>query len=104
MKATIRGMRYNTEIAALIGASVSGTGDRQVRESLYKTPRRGHFFLAASGGAQSRYARRDAGGEWTPGERIVPLTDHEAYSWACKNDLSASIIESHFPAMLDVGR
>jgi hypothetical protein len=75
MRATINGIRYNTDNAKFIGAA--GSSSHDVRDawsaSLYKTSRASHYFLAGQGGPMSLFAG---------GSKITPLSADEAREWA----------------------
>jgi hypothetical protein len=97
MRAIINGVRYDSDKAALLGETEHGfrSDFGWYRECLYKTPRSGRYFLSGEGGPRSHYAVSTRPGEWSGGERIVPLTEADALAWAERN-LSASVVEKHF--------
>jgi hypothetical protein len=79
MQTTIRGIRYNTEKALLIGeADNIGAGADSTSDyaywgaGLYQTPRSKRYFLAGEGGPLSRLH----------GGRILPITKGEALAFA----------------------
>jgi len=86
---TINGLRYSTAKAILIGCRQEGSVTdlandfHALEEGLYVTPRAKKFFLAGRGGALTKFSRASAcGNGQIAGERVVPLSREEAYSWA----------------------
>lgn len=75
MKATINGVRFDTENATKIGAHRHGGRDDASSWSaaLYRQPRGGRHFLAGEGGSMSVF-----GGH----PRIIPLDAEGALAWA----------------------
>ena len=102
MKAIIRGQRFDTEKATLIGHSWHGyRGDFSRWEaSLYRTPRSKHFFLAGEGGPMSRWARSTGNNGWSGGEGIIPLDDADALDWA-EAHLTAAEVEAGFAEVIE---
>lgn len=98
MKKTINGYRYNTENAILIGRNSARCNitDPQYWESgLYRTPRKGSYFLAGSGGAMSRYSKTVGQNEWTGNSKIEPMDRKSAFRWA-RIHLTLPLIEKEF--------
>lgn len=85
MNKIIKGKRYNTDTAQLMGEySYSYRGDfGHWTEELYRK-QTGEFFLFGEGGPASKYAESVGQNQWSGGERIRPLTMGEAKSWAEK--------------------
>lgn len=76
MKATIRGVRYDTDKAILVGGYTHdvGEGDPSWWEArLYRQPRSGRYFLAGRGGNMTIFAK---------GAHLFPLATHTAIDWA----------------------
>ena len=48
---------------------------------LCRTPRSGHFFLSGRGGAGTRFARQCEDGAYMYGEKIIPLSERDAFYW-----------------------
>ena len=102
MKAIIRGKRYDTEKATLIGSASSNLNVSDFgwwSEELYRTPRGGAYFLAGEGNARSHYAANLGGGYWGSGEKIVPMSEAEAFAWA-QEKLPAEDVEAAFSDMI----
>lgn len=84
MKAIIQGKRYDTEKATEVahfwnGLAASDFGN--ISETLYLTAK-GSWFLHGKGGACSPYSEPCEGGRCrTGGEKIVALTQDEAWHW-----------------------
>ncbi|MCF7939510.1 MAG: hypothetical protein K9L68_12995 [Spirochaetales bacterium] len=102
MKQIIEGFRYDTEKAEAlggtdnIGAAVDSRSDFNFWEAvLYKTPRSGRYFLAGEGGPLTRFARPAGNNAMQWGERIIPLAEEDAKTWAEQN-LSAEQYEEIF--------
>jgi hypothetical protein len=98
MKAIIKGKRFDTETAILLGEASSHAGPSDYgwwKANLYCTPRSGAYFVAGEGNANSPYTTNFGNGARGAGERIVPLTDEEALAWA-EEHLSAADVERIF--------
>lgn len=100
MKATINGLRYDTENAVCIGRATSPDAESTTDFSwweagLYRTPRAGRFFLAGEGGAMTRFSGAYSGGAGR-GSKVIPLDDAEAREWA-EEYLAEDEIEAGFP-------
>lgn len=99
MRAAIRGLRYDTATADLIGDEVTCPG--QWTAGLYRTPRVGRYFLAGRGGPMSIFARAsDSPSGWEGGQRIIPLTPDVARLWAIEY-LPAGVVEQHFADQIE---
>ncbi len=101
MKKIIEGKVYNTETASLIGEYDNGLGHRDfnyVFEKLYKT-KKGNYFLAGEGGANSKYSKPSGDG-WCDGEGIIPLSKKTALQWA-EHYMHSEIIQKEFAEMLE---
>ena len=97
MKRIINGKRYDTETARKVAEHNNGGGwrdFRHVEEALY-CKRTGEYFLAGSGGPQTRYAERVDQNSWSGGEGIIPLTDTEAREWG-EAHMTADEYEAEF--------
>jgi len=83
MKKVIDGKLYDTETAEEIcGYSFGNGGDfERVDETLYRT-KKGIFFIAGSGGCQSKYARATEPGWVGGGGGIVTVAAAEALKFA----------------------
>jgi hypothetical protein len=89
MKAKISGVTYSTKRARLIGSYDNLGNDPDCPDDfgnfwarLMVTPFSNRHFLHGGGGAMTRFARPTADNQLQAGERIIPLTRHEAYEWA----------------------
>lgn len=83
MKKIIKGKKYDTETAELVGEmdnSLCGTDFNFIEEALYRK-KNGEFYICGYGGARTRYARKD-GASICGGYEIVPLSEDEAKEWA----------------------
>ena len=101
MKAVIKGKRYNTDTAEIVGGWDNGlylSDFGRAEEVLYRR-KRGAYFLHGAGGALSAYAESH-GNSLGWGERIIPLTRQEAYKWACAK-LASGEIERHFADLIE---
>ena len=84
MNKVIRGKRYNTDTARLVGAWEANEpkdSDLWLHEKLYMK-RGGEFFLVGEGGAMTEYAEFSMGGESKPGVELRPISPDEASGWA----------------------
>lgn len=98
MKAIINGKRYDTDKSTKLASASSHCGRSDFgwwRETLYRTPRSGAYFLAGEGHARSHYATNLGGGSYGPGEKITPMSEDEAFAWA-QQHLPAAAIEAIF--------
>lgn len=79
----INGAKYSTDTARCL-ASWSNRDNQSdaayCSEELYRT-KAGKYFLFGEGGPMSRYAKHQ-GNESSWGERIMPMTDGQARTWA----------------------
>ena len=84
MKKIINGKRYDTETATEIASVWNGCSRDDFKflvETLYRTDG-GAWFLAAEGGALTKYAKILEGGRSRCGGKdLVPLTPSEAKAW-----------------------
>lgn len=104
MNKVIRGKRYNTETAKLVGtweANEPENSDFCEKEELYQK-RSGEFFLIGQGGAQTQYARFSMGGESKPGIELRPIEPEEASDWA-EEHLTADEYEALFGPVAEDG-
>lgn len=104
MNKVIRGKRYNTETAKLVGtweANEPESSDFWEKEELYQK-RSGEFFLIGQGGAQTQYARFSMGGESKPGIELRPIEPEEASDWA-EEHLTADEYEALFGPVAEDG-
>lgn len=104
MNKVIRGKRYNTETAKLVGtweANEPENSDFWEKEELYQK-RSGEFFLIGQGGAQTQYARFSMGGESKPGIELRPIEPEEASDWV-EEHLTADEYEALFGPVAEDG-
>ena len=104
MNKVIRGKRYNTETAKLVGtweANEPESSDFWEKEELYQK-RSGEFFLIGQGGAQTQYARFSMGGESKPGIELRPIEPEEASDWT-EEHLTADEYEALFGPVAEDG-
>jgi hypothetical protein len=97
MKRVIEGKIYNTDTATAIASFDSGhhSGDFDAeRETLYVT-KKGSYFIAGEGGANSRWAHHSGRGRCA-GSDIVVITKSEALNWCETHKVSADVISGHF--------
>lgn len=87
MKKIINGKKYDTDTATLLGEFYAdgGPSDFSYYEEEFYQKRTGEFFIYGKGGPRSPYAVAVGPRGWRGSEKIVPLTDAEAMSWAEKN-------------------
>ena len=104
MKKLIKGRRYDTEKAKKCGSDSSGMpGDPKYwKEELFKK-RTGEFFLHASGGAGSDYAKQVKLNTWVGGETLIPLSYYEAWKWA-EDHLNPGTYEKLFGIVEEMDR
>lgn len=104
MKKVIKGKRYDTESAVLIGGSSMADGGRNDfhgwEAELYRTPKSGVYFLAGSGGGLTIFAHVIEPGRAAFGRRIIPMEPSEALQWA-EDNLPASIVTKEFDDMIE---
>lgn len=83
MKKIINGKMYDTDKARYLGGdSYSNSGDfHHWTEELY-VKRTGEYFLYGTGGPMTKYAESTGQNTWSGGEKIIPLTPHNAMKWA----------------------
>lgn len=83
MKKIIRGRKYDTDTAELVGEyQYSYPGQFEYcLEELYRK-RTGEYFLYGTGGPMSKYSVQDwLMNEWSGGEEIIPLDMVDAKNW-----------------------
>ena len=96
MKKIINGRLYNTETSIRMGSHETGTcGSIDYSEETLYRKRTGEFFIHGYGGANTKYARRNASGNWCSGEEITPLEYDAARKWA-EHHLEADDYEKAF--------
>jgi len=104
MKKIIKGTRYDTEKASVIGYASNGENVTDFSHwcvTLYKTPRSGRYFLHGQGGPMTRWAQSRGQNEWVGGEDIIPLKNRqEAFEWAQAN-LCAEEVEKEFYDLIE---
>ena len=97
MKQVISGKVYNTETATLIADWGNGLSTRDFghcSESLYIT-KKGAYFIAGEGGAQTKYAQSCGDGIGS-GENIEPIKKDEALLWCETHDVDPDTIGVSF--------
>ena len=101
MKKIINNKLYDSSTAKEIGTWDNGIyGDiNSIEETLYRK-KTGEFFLHGSGGANTKYASQSGSGNWSDGERIIPMTADAAAAWA-QERLPADVYVSVFGAPED---
>lgn len=108
MKAIIKGVRFDTDKATLLGhtdnlgAGADSTRDFNYWEAgLYRTPRSGRYFLAGQGGARSMFSRSAGQNCWTGGSQIIPFeSEAAAFRWA-QEELDIDVVEQHFGHLIE---
>ena len=103
MRKIVRGKRYDTESARLVGEyenSLPVTDFHHVWMGLYCTPRSGQYFLAGKGGPMTRFAQSTGQNQWSGGSDIIPMTREEAFSWAQEN-LNTEVVEDEFGDLIE---
>lgn len=106
MRTIIEGVRYDTAKAVEIGGTDNAGGSISRGDfsfwqaALYRTPRSGRYFLAGQGGGMTIFARHCEDGTRTRGERIVPLTEEDAFAWA-QEYLPTAAVEKHFADLIE---
>lgn len=92
MKKIINGVRYDTDVAVVIGTgTITGLAPGDFswwRATLYVTPKAGRYFLAGEGGSMTRFFK-------SGGADLQPMTREEALAWA-EGHLSTATIERFF--------
>jgi hypothetical protein len=99
MKKVIEGILYNTDTSKCIGKHTYAAGGDfdWIDESLYLS-RKGKFFIAGKGGANTGYSRSIGANSWSGGENSIPMTREEALDWA-EYYMGADDIEKYFGKM-----
>jgi len=97
MKRVINGKVFDTGTAELLSSFYFGSpGDINfIDESLYRT-KRGAYFLAGEGGANTKYSHQVDNNSWSGGKAIFPLTIEDALEWAETHDTESEVIERYF--------
>jgi hypothetical protein len=103
MKKIIRGRKYDTDTAELVGEyQYSYPRDfNYCREELYRK-RTGEFFLYGTGGPLSKYGETTGQNEWSGSEAITPLDLVDAKDWVEEN-CDAETYEKLFGVVDDDG-
>lgn len=99
MKRIIDGRKYDTdtaiEVARHSNEGYVRCGDfNWIDEALYRK-KKGEYFLAGEGGANTEYAERLPDNWRSGGERITPMSKEEAMDWAEKY-MDADEFEAEF--------
>lgn len=96
MKEIINGKLYNTETANEIAVWSNNDSDysdfRCIEETLYQK-KNGEFFLAAYGGALTKYRRSCGNNSWSGNTLIFPFSDGETKEWLAKHSFVTSYIQ-----------
>lgn len=85
MKKILKGFRYDTEKAILIGHAEPNpyqTDFNYWYAELYMTKRSHSFFIAGHGGPMSRFSKSAGQNEWTGGSDLIPMSKEEALEFA----------------------
>ena len=103
MKKIIKGKKYDTDTAELVGEyQYSYPRDfNYCREELYRK-RTGEFFLYGTGGPLSKYREATGQNEWSGSEVIAPLDLVDAKDWVEEN-CNADKYEELFGTVEDDG-
>lgn len=104
MNKIIKGKRYNTETAELIGTYENNEPEKSdlwVKEELYRK-RTGEFFLVCQGGALTEYGIISVNGTDKPGEELDPITAEYAAEW-CEENLTGDEYEKIFGSVEEDG-
>ena len=83
MRKTIANRLYDTATAKAMGNWQRGLASERghISETLY-LKKTGEYFLYCQGGSRSRYAQKIGPNTWASGERIIPVSEEEAHTWA----------------------
>lgn len=87
MKQIINGKMYNTETAEFIGGYENDYYRNDFNwcyQELYRT-KKGAFFIAGEGNANTIFSRRCGDNSWCGGEGIIPISEDEAREFAEKH-------------------
>ena len=90
MNKVIDGRRYNTDTAKYLATWDNGKYPDDfsyVQEDLY-VKRTGEYFVAVTGGANTRYCSHNSDGTRSRGFAAIPMTEAEARIW-CETHCSA---------------
>lgn len=83
-KAVINGFRYDSTKAIEVGTYDSRHSASEFQgwaATLYKTVRKGYFFLVGEGGPMTQFGEK-RGDARTYGKKIIPMTNDIARNWA----------------------
>lgn len=104
MRAIINGTRYDTDRATLLAeATPPGVARNEMQfyeAGLYRTPRSRRYFVAGWGGAMTVFAHSLPTGGFTGGQRIIPLSEQQAFEWA-QEHLDDDLVEEHFGHLIE---
>ena len=94
MKQVINGLLYNSVSAQEICSCQYGypRDFDYVLEELYRK-KNGEFFLAAYGGALTKYRRSCGNNSWSGNTLIFPFSDGETKEWLAKHSFVTSYIQ-----------
>ena len=98
MKTAINGQSFDTSKALKIGEAAHQDGRRSQTEwiaALYRTPRSKQYFLAGIGGVLTIFREKIGPTQYLPGQRIIPLTERDARTWAREN-LAPAVFNLYF--------
>lgn len=103
MKQIIKGKKYDTETATLLGERYHGNPRDfgYIHEELY-IKRTGEYFLVGEGGANTKYRVWRDSNSWSGGEKITPITEQEARKWV-EEHLDADDYERIFGKVYEDG-
>ena len=88
MKRIINGKKYDTNTAKVMAVYYGGEPDNdyaRYAETLHRK-QTGEYFLHGKGGSASPYRESAGCNAWIGGERIIPMTEAKARTWAEKLD------------------
>ena len=98
MKTAINGQVLDTKKAHKLGEAAHQDGRRSQTEwiaALYRTPRSKQYFLAGIGGVLTIFREKIGPTQYLPGQRIIPLTERDARTWAMEN-LAPAVFNLYF--------
>ena len=103
MKKVIANLLYNTDSARLVGhREVSPISNIEwLKEDLYQK-KTGEFFLHGRGGPRTIYRQTTENGNFSGGERILPISQETAKEWA-ENYLSVDAYNQLFGEIVEDG-
>ena len=82
MRKILRGLKYNTSTAQLVGRYLNEDCFLTRIEECLFLKRTGEYFLYVQGGMLSKYSINDAWNKPKDGEQIIPITKQQARDWA----------------------